>query len=110
QGYAVGYILAAISYFVVYPRWGWRPMFLITAVPAMFTLFFCWKVKEPRAWHESRTDAATYRKLIFKNWKRFGYLVILMAMMNFISHGTQDLYPTFLQRQRHYTVDATALI
>jgi SHS family lactate transporter-like MFS transporter len=110
QGYAVGYILAAICYFVVFPRWGWRPMFFITAVPAVITLYFCWKVEEPRAWHESRTDPGTYRRLIFKNWKRFGYLVILMAMMNFISHGTQDMYPTFLQRQLHYSVNTTAII
>src|SRR5581483_4171789 len=84
EGYAAGYILAAVCYFVVYPRWGWRPMFFVTALPAIITLYFCWKVEEPRAWHESRTDAHTYRRLIFKHWKRFAYLVVLMAMMNFI--------------------------
>jgi MFS transporter, SHS family, lactate transporter len=110
EGYTFGYILAAICYFFVYPHWGWRPMFFIGAAPAVITLYFCARVEEPRAWHESRTDAATYRRLIFKNWKLFGYLVILMAMMSFISHGTQDLYPTFLQRQRNYSVQATAII
>jgi SHS family lactate transporter-like MFS transporter len=110
QGYAVGNILAAIAYYTIFPRWGWRPMFFIGALPAVITLYFCWKVQEPQAWHQSRTDAATYKRMIFKNWKLFGYLVLLMAMMNFISHGTQDLYPTFLQRQRGYSVDATAII
>ena len=44
------------------------------------------------------------------NWKRFLYLVILMAMMNFMSHGTQDLYPTFLQKQHHFSTGSTAII
>ncbi len=110
EGYAMGNILAAVCYYTVFPRWGWRPMFFVGALPALITLYFCWKVREPKAWHQSRTDSGTYKRLIFKNWKLFGYLVLLMAMMNFISHGTQDLYPTFLQRQRGYSVDATAII
>jgi SHS family lactate transporter-like MFS transporter len=48
--------------------------------------------------------------LVAKHWKRFAYLVLLMTMMNFMSHGTQDLYPTFLQKQRGYGPHATALI
>ena len=32
------------------------------------------------------------------HWPIFLYLVALMTMMNLASHGTQDLYPTFLQR------------
>jgi SHS family lactate transporter-like MFS transporter len=111
EGYAVGNILAAICYYTVFPHWGWRPMFFIGAVPALLTLLVCWKVKESEAWHSSRTtDWGTYRRAIGKNWKLFGYLVILMAMMNFMSHGTQDMYPTFLQRQRHFSVDLTAII
>ncbi|MGH9689143.1 MAG: MFS transporter, partial [Candidatus Acidiferrales bacterium] len=44
------------------------------------------------------------------NWKRFLYLVIFMAAMNFISHGTQDLYPTFLQHDLHFSTQATAIV
>jgi SHS family lactate transporter-like MFS transporter len=109
QGYSVGNLIAALAYYTIYPYWGWRPMFFVGAIPAILTLFLCLKIKEPEAWHEARTDWATYRGAIFKNSRLFLYLVGLMAMMNFISHGTQDLYPTFLQRQRHFTVDATAL-
>ena len=69
------------------------------------------KVKESEAWHEHRaTDWATYRRAIASHWRRFVYLVVLMAMMNMISHGTQDMYPTFLQHQRHYTPQDTALV
>jgi len=109
EGYAFGNILAAICYYTIFPRWGWRPMFFIGAVPALITLFVCWNVKESAAWHSSRTDWHTYRSAIGKNWRLFCYLVALMAMMNFMSHGTQDMYPTFLQRQRHFTVNLTAI-
>jgi SHS family lactate transporter-like MFS transporter len=109
QGYSVGNLIAALAYYTIYPYWGWRPMFFVGAIPAILTLFLCLKIKEPEAWHEARTDWGTYRGAIFRNSRLFLYLVALMAMMNFISHGTQDLYPTFLQRQRHFTVNATAL-
>jgi MFS transporter, SHS family, lactate transporter len=53
-------------------------------------------VKESAAWHEHRTDWSTYRRSLPQFWKRFVYLVLLMTMMNFMSHGTQDMYPTML--------------
>ena len=109
QGYSVGNLLAALAYYTIFPKWGWRPMFFVGAIPAILTVFLCLKIKEPAAWHEARTDWATYRAAVFSNYRLFLYLIGLMAMMNFISHGTQDLYPTFLQRQRHFTVNATAL-
>jgi SHS family lactate transporter-like MFS transporter len=85
-------------------------MFFVGSAPALITLLACARVQEPEAWRESRTDWSTYRQEIFRNRKLFFYLVALMTMMTFISHGTQDLYPTFLQKQRRYSVDATALI
>jgi SHS family lactate transporter-like MFS transporter len=110
EGYALGNILAAAAYFFLFPHWGWRPMFLIGALPALLTVSICLKVEEPRAWRESRTDWASYRRAIFAKKKLFLYLVVLMAMMNFMSHGSQDLYPTFLKQQRHFSVHATAVI
>ena len=109
EGYALGNVLAAIAYYTVFPHWGWRAMFFVGAAPGLLTMLLCLRVEDPRAWQESRTDWSTYRRAIFKNSRLFFYLVALMAAMNFISHGTQDLYPTFLQRQRHFGVDATAL-
>lgn len=110
EGYAVGNILAAGAYYLIFPHYGWRAMFFIGTVPALLTILICLRVEEPEAWHESRTDWTTYRAAIFKNANLFFYLVGLLAMMNFISHGTQDLYPTFLQRQRHFDVNTTAII
>jgi MFS transporter, SHS family, lactate transporter len=108
EGYALGFLLAAAVYRLVYPHWGWRPLFFIGGLPALLTLFVRAKVQEPEAWHRSRTDWTTYRRAIFSNWKRFAYLVVLMGMMNFISHGTQDMYPTYLQQQHGFTPQRTS--
>ena len=108
EGYALGFLLAAAVYRLVYPHWGWRPLFFIGGLPALLTLFVRAKVKEPEAWHRSRTDWTTYRRAIFRNWRRFAYLVLLLAMMNFISHGTQDMYPTLLQQQHGFSPQRTS--
>ena len=112
EGYAFGYLLAAIAYWLVFPHFGWRAMFFIGGLPALLTLFIRSKVKESEAWKATSVyiDWGSYFRSIFRNWKRFAYLVLLMALMNFISHGTQDFYPTFLQSQRGYSHGATALI
>ena len=104
QGYAVGYLLAAVCFFFVFPRWGWRPMFFIGGLPALLAIYVRLKVKESAVWE--RTKHASWGELgreIVSHWKLFIYLTVLMAMMNFVSHGTQDLYPTFLQRGWHFT-------
>jgi SHS family lactate transporter-like MFS transporter len=108
EGYAFGALLAGLAYYVIFPRWGWRPLFFIGAVPAALTLIVLARVRETEAWRQSRTDWTTYKNAMFRNWKLFLYLVLLMTMMNFMSHGTQDLYPTFLQRQRHFGARLTA--
>jgi MFS transporter, SHS family, lactate transporter len=112
EGYALGFLLAAGAYRFIFPHWGWRPLFFVGGLPALLTLFIRAKVTETEAWKRSRTDWQTYRRAIFSNWPRFAYLVVLMAMVNFISHGTQDMYPTYLQQQKgfspHRTSDFTA--
>jgi SHS family lactate transporter-like MFS transporter len=104
EGYAMGNLLAAVVFRTVYPYfehlypgYGWRVMFFVGGLPALLSLFIRAKVKESAAWEEHRTDWPTYKASIFQHWKRFLYLVLLMAMMNFISHGTQDVYPTLLK-------------
>lgn len=110
EGYAVGYLLAAVAYALIFPLVGWRMMFFVGGLPGLLSLFVIVKVKETEAWHQARTDWGTYGRAIFANWKRFLYLVALMAMMNFISHGTQDMYPTFLRLQRHFSVQVTSAV
>src|SRR5213082_2274687 len=99
QGYAAGYLLAAVCYFFVFPHWGWRPLFFIGGLPALLALFVRARVRESDVWRETRHDNwSGLGRAIASNWKLFLYITILMWMMNMVSHGTQDMYPTFLQR------------
>jgi SHS family lactate transporter-like MFS transporter len=111
QGYAAGNLLAALCYFFLFNRWGWRPMFLLGGLPAILAIFVRMHVKESEVWEKTRThDWGTLRRAIFSNWKLFLYLVALMTFMNFSSHGTQDMYPTFLQRFRGFDAGKRSLI
>jgi MFS transporter, SHS family, lactate transporter len=113
EGYALGNLLAAVAYWTVFPHWGWRPIFFIGGLPALLTLFIRLKVKESEAWKAhavARKSWSDYFRAVAANWKRFVYLTVLIAVMNFMSHGTQDLYPTFLQKQHHLDTRATAIV
>jgi MFS transporter, SHS family, lactate transporter len=111
EGYAVGYLLAACCYFFVYPKWGWRPMFFIGGLPALLALFVRYRVRESAVWQKTRhKNWADLGNAILSNWKLFLYLTALMTMMNFASHGTQDMYPTFLEKQRGFTPRQAAVI
>src|SRR5580658_7177182 len=99
QGYALGNLLAAGCFFFVFPRWGWRPMFFIGGLPALLGLFVRFRVKESEVWKKTRhPNWSDLGRAILSNWKLFLYLTLLMMMMNFASHGTQDMFPTFLKR------------
>jgi MFS transporter, SHS family, lactate transporter len=103
QGYALGYLLAALAYFVLFPRWGWRPLFFLGGLPALLAVYVRTKVTESETWHGSRHESwGELGRTIAGHWKLFLYLVVLMTAMNMASHGTQDMYPTFLQRQWGY--------
>jgi SHS family lactate transporter-like MFS transporter len=103
EGYATGYLLAAICYFFFFDRWGWRPLFFLGGLPALLALYVRSHVKESEVWQQARRpDWAHLFRDILSHWKLFLYLVVLMTMMNFVSHGTQDMYPTFLQRHWHF--------
>lgn len=116
QGYSLGNLLAALAFLLLYPALqtydpvnAWRYMFFIGGIPAILSVVVITKVKESEAWQEHRTDWRTYFGSMPAFWKRFLYLVLLLTAMGFISHGTQDLYPTFLQQQRHFTSSQVAL-
>lgn len=111
EGYAVGYLLAACCYFTVFPRWGWRPMFFIGGLPALLALFVRYGVKESAVWEKTRhQNWSGLGRAIVSNWKLFLYLTALMMMMSFSSHGTQDMYPTFLKEQRGFSPKQVAVL
>jgi SHS family lactate transporter-like MFS transporter len=99
EGYAAGNLLASVAYFLVFPHWGWRPLFFIGGLPALLAIFVRMRVKESEVWQRTRHhDFKSLFRAIVSQWRLFLYLTLLMALMNGVSHGTQDLYPTFLQR------------
>jgi MFS transporter, SHS family, lactate transporter len=99
QGYALGNLLAALCYLLLFERWGWRPLFFLGGLPALLALFVRYRVKESEVWEKSKQDNWSHLgRSIKAHWKLFLYLTLLMTAMNFSSHGTQDMYPTFLQR------------
>jgi SHS family lactate transporter-like MFS transporter len=103
SGYSIGYLLAALAARLILPlspECGWRAMFWIGGAPALLALYIRSKVKESKAWEQHR--APTVRAIVQTasgHWKIFGYLVVLMTLMMFLSHGSQDLYPDFLKAQ-----------
>jgi MFS transporter, SHS family, lactate transporter len=111
EGYAVGYLLAACCYFFVFPRWGWRPMFFIGGLPALLAIFVRFRVKESKVWEKKKAESwAHLGRGIAAQWKLLLYLVALMTMMIFVSHGTQDMYPTFLKIERGFSPQTVAKI
>ena len=111
QGYAFGNLLAALCFFFLFTRWGWRPLFFLGGLPALLALFVRTNVKESEVWEQRKqADWSGLGRAILSQWKLFLYLTLLMTMMNFASHGTQDMYPTFLQRQWNYSPARRSII
>jgi MFS transporter, SHS family, lactate transporter len=113
EGYSAGYLLAAIAFWTVFPRWGWRPMFFIGGLPALLVIFIRAKVKESDAWKSevaAKLSWSGYWRSVLANWQRFFYLTLLIGVLAFMSHGTQDFYPTFLQLQHHFSPQSTAIV
>jgi SHS family lactate transporter-like MFS transporter len=102
QGYPCGYLLAACCFRFLPEGWSWRALFFIGCLPAMLALFVCYKVEESAVWRRNRAETWTgLGRAVARHWKLFLYLMVLMTMMNLSSHGTQDLYPSFLEQERH---------
>jgi SHS family lactate transporter-like MFS transporter len=105
QGYAIGYLFAAVAYLAVsnLTDWGWRGLFALSILPALLSLFVRAKVTESEVWEETRENArrnkTTVRQVLANRavLRRLVYLVLLMTAFNWMSHGTQDIYPTFLK-------------
>ncbi len=105
EGYSFGYLMAAVAYLVVSEGLGlsWRWLFALSIIPALISLLIRTRVEESEVWKESKQQmkvTETSFKDVFLNAKvlrRFAYLILLMTAFNWMSHGTQDVYPTFLK-------------
>lgn len=106
EGYVVGYLIAAVSYGTLFPAIGWRGMFVVGALPAFLVIYIRTKVDESPAWKQGRISPARQTRIgrdIATYLGSFLFLVLLMFGFNSFSHGTQDLYPTFLEKNLHFT-------
>src|SRR5438477_10394710 len=113
QGYAFGYLLAAIVYWAVFPFFGWRGLFIAGALPAFLVLYIRARVPESPVWLRQQHGIGDFwRQALFvlkRHWALFLYVILLMTAFNAMSHGTQDMYQTFLGEQRHYDVTQKAV-
>ncbi|MEY2572377.1 MAG: transporter, family, lactate transporter, partial [Verrucomicrobiota bacterium] len=96
QGYAVGYLLAALVYWIVFPLFGWRGLFIAGAVPALLVIYIRATVPESPVWQkhrEARRPRPRLSVFVRQHGALFLYAALLMTAFNYMSHGTQDLYP-----------------
>ncbi len=111
SGYPSGFFLASLAFGLFFDQIGWRGMFFLGLAPALFVLFVRLRVEESPHFAERQDRVVQHPiRAIVSNWKLALYLVVLMTLFNTFSHGTQDLYPTFLQKQRHYDTQLTSYI
>ena len=111
SGYPTGYFLASIVYGALFPIIGWRGMFMVGVLPALLVLYIRRTVPESPSWNRAAVAETGSTLAILKSHWRLGiYAIILMTAFNFFSHGTQDLYPTFLEVQRKLSPHAVGVI
>ena len=113
SGYASGYLVASIVFGLLFPIIGWRGMFMVGAVPALLVVYVRSKVPESPAWNRDHAKSSGIGQVLRRHWTLAVYAILLMTCMNFLSHGTQDLYPTFLRKQQGFdphTVSAIAVV
>jgi MFS transporter, SHS family, lactate transporter len=107
EGYAVGSILASILFATLFVHIGWRGLFVLGSLPAGLAFYVQVRVPESPVWlagARSRPSAWPGLRRLFhlpphlrRFLPTFGFLIVLMTAFMSFSHGTQDLYPTFLE-------------
>jgi SHS family lactate transporter-like MFS transporter len=111
SGYPIGYLLAALAARFIEPHFGWRAMFWAGGIPALLALYIRVSVPESEAWKQNRAPTtAAILNVVKEYWRSAVYLVLMMTLMMFLSHGTQDLYPDFLKSTHGATGRTAAYI
>ena len=110
SGYPTGYFLASIVYGLLFPIIGWRGMFMVGILPALLVLYIRRNVPESPSWNRSAAARGDTLTILKSHWRLGIYAIVLMTAFNFFSHGTQDIYPTFLKVQHHFNAHETGTI
>jgi MFS family permease len=80
SSWAIGYGLAALVNLIVMPIWGWRGVFFVGVVPALFTMWIRRNVEEPKIWLDApKTDRGRIRLLFTA---RMAQVTIFVTLMN----------------------------
>lgn len=109
EGYSLGYLFAALAYLLFHSVFelNWRWIFVLSVIPALISLLIRSRVSESEVWEKAQKNMnatrTSLRDIVFnpKVIRRFVYLTLLMTAFNWMSHGTQDVYPTFLKAHEH---------
>ena len=109
-GYPSGYLLASMVYAILGAHISWRVLFMLGAAPALLVLFIRQNVDESPAWQSRRPGAHEIFRAIQQRFPLFIFAILLMTAFNFFSHGTQDVYPTFLRVQCHFKPETVGTI
>jgi SHS family lactate transporter-like MFS transporter len=111
SGYPAGYFMASIVYGVLFPYIGWRGMFMVGVIPALLVLYIRRNVPESPSFNKQAAAGRGGTLAVVKShWRLAIYAVLLMTAFNFFSHGTQDIYPTFLQVQHKFSPHVVSII
>jgi MFS transporter, SHS family, lactate transporter len=125
EGYVTGNLLAAAVYGLVFPHLhghgyfaNWRMLFLLGALPSLLVFYIRSGVDESPAWAAGRrkspgttphSPGSVFRQVV-EQLPLFLFLMLLMTAFASFSHGTQDLYPTFLKHDHHLTPQTTSIV
>lgn len=114
-GYPLGYLIASIVFGLLSTHIGWRGMFALGVVPVLLAVFIYFRVEESPVWLATRgskqqKSKAAFWPAVVKHWPTLVYAIILMAAFNYFSHGTQDMYPTFLKEQHGFHAGTVSII
>jgi SHS family lactate transporter-like MFS transporter len=109
SGYPAGYFIASVVYGVLFPLIGWRGMFMVGILPALLVFYIRRHVPESPVWQPAGRQGGTLA-VLRTHWKLGLYAIVLMTAFNFFSHGTQDIYPTFLEVQHKLSAHAVGTI
>jgi SHS family lactate transporter-like MFS transporter len=110
SGYPAGYFLASVVYGLLFPVIGWRGMFMVGVLPALLVLYIRRSVPESPSWRPASGARGGTLAVLKSHWRLGIYAIVLMTAFNFFSHGTQDLYPTFLQVEHGLSAHAVGTI
>ena len=112
QGYACGFLLASIVNWALFEVIGWRGMFIVGVIPALLVVYIRMFVEESPVWKKGEHAKAklSFLAAMRGHWKLAAYVIVLMTAFNFLSHGTQDLYPQFLRTTHHFDNGMVSLL